>query len=90
MSKHDDFCDNRLQSYLVWGESRANKTVANPNVLSKLDWMGGRAWEMVDREVNFDTPPPSSIKNYLIPSQHLPIKRPQQQSHRKGRLLLQT
>ena len=57
MSKHDDFCENRFQSYLVWGESRANKTVANPNVLSKLDWMGGRAWEMVDREVNFDTPP---------------------------------
>ena len=82
MSKHDDFCDNRFQSYLVWGESRANKTVANPNVPSKLDWMAGRAWERVDREVIFDTPPaPPSIKNYLVPSQHLPIKCPQQPSH---------
>ena len=76
MSKHDDFCDNRLQSYLVWSESRASKTVANPNVPSKLDRMAGRAWERVDREVIFDTPPPFLNQKLPNPLPTLAYKAP--------------
>ena len=86
MSEHDDFCDNRFQSYLVWGGSRAKKTVANPNVPSKLDWMTGRTWERVDREVIFDTPPPSLNQKLPNPLPTLAYKAPATAKSPKGRL----
>lgn len=82
MSKHDDCRDNRFRSYLVWGDSRAKKTIAHPNAPGKLDWITGRACERVDSEVILDTPIPlSKILNplstlaYRAPATTKPSKR---------------